>query len=82
MSDKFILPKIVTADTAQIRGLVKERNELLTALTCLTNAIPESEIEIARECWGNTNTNVVLHWRGEALKVIDAAGGDLAEVKP
>ena len=35
-------------------------DKMLTDLiTDLLNALPHSEIELAREVWGNTNTNLV-----------------------
>ena len=45
------------------------------ALKSLLNNLPVSELEIARECWGNTNTNIIIQARKEAEAALDAAGG-------
>jgi len=41
---------------------LRERAEKAEALL---NALPEYEIELAREVWGNTNTRIVLEKRRE-----------------
>jgi hypothetical protein len=60
-----ILDRIALDEThARIRQL--ERLALM-----LINQLPESEIELAREVWGNTNTQIILAARralAEALK--------------
>jgi len=50
--------KAVSAELAALR----ERAEKAEALL---NALPEYEIELAREVWGNTNTRIVLEKRRE-----------------
>ena len=50
--------------------LEAENERLREASRGLVNNLPELEIEVAREAWGNTNTNVILHWRNQVLKAL------------
>ena len=38
---------------------------LREAARFLVNDLTESEIEVARECWGHTNTNMIIVKRNE-----------------
>jgi hypothetical protein len=46
--------------------------QLQAALKNLINHLPESEIELAREVWGNTNTRLILEYREEARQKLAA----------
>ena len=46
------------------------KNELVKALQSLVNCLPQSELEIMRECIGNTNTAVIGHWVTNAKNVL------------
>ena len=59
-------------DIANAR-LIAAAPNLLSALVSLINSMPESEIDIARECIGHTNASVWLHWRDNALAAISLA---------
>lgn len=61
--------------TANAR-LIAAAPQMLEALELLLASLPESEIEIARECWGNTNTKIILFARNQVKAAIDAAKGD------
>ena len=49
--------------------------QLRAALKNLINHLPESEIELAREVWGNTNTRLILEYREEARQILADSGG-------
>ena len=54
-------------------------DELREALKRMVNNLPEPEIELAREVWGNTNTQIILVARTEAQAAIQAAEGGEVE---
>ena len=56
----------------ELERLRKENAQLRAALENLVNHLPESEIELAREVWGNTNTRLILEYREEARQVLAA----------
>ena len=35
--------------------------------------LPDGELDLAREVWGNTNVAVITHWRDELLAIIARA---------
>ena len=55
-----------------IHQLRYENAQLRAALENLINHLPESEIELAREEWGNTNTRLILEYREEARQALAA----------
>ena len=64
---------VADAQSSEVARLIAAAPDLLEALVSLINSMPESEIDIARECIGHTNAGVWLHWRNNALAVIDQA---------
>jgi len=48
-----------------------ENQQLRKALQTLVNNLPESEIELARSVWGNTNTVCVLEARRKAVNLLE-----------
>ncbi|MHC4413325.1 MAG: hypothetical protein ACYSW6_10235 [Planctomycetota bacterium] len=51
-------------------NLIAGTPALYEALRNLVNNLPESEIEIAREAWGNTNTRIVSEAREAARQAL------------
>jgi len=56
----------------RIAELERQNAQLRAALENLINHLPESEIELAREVWGNTNTRLILEYREEARQELAA----------
>lgn len=56
--------------TAQLQRLKKRNGVLVKRLRTLVNHLPESEIELAREVWGNTNTGIIIDVRKEAADTL------------
>ena len=56
--------------TAQLQWLKKRNVVLVNRLRTLVNHLPESEIELAREVWGNTNTGIIIDVRKEAADTL------------
>ena len=54
-----------TAAISELNSLRSERDALKVAAKKLLNEMPESEIELIREVWGNTNTRILLERRSE-----------------
>jgi hypothetical protein len=54
-------------DAARWRG---ECRRLAEALRGVIKNLPESEIELAREVWGNTNTRIILDSFAEAERIL------------
>lgn len=59
----------VRADIAE--AAEKRIQELENALRSLVNTLPQSELEIMRECIGNTNVSVISHWITNAKFILD-----------
>ena len=58
---------------------MEQRDAALRAAKMLAKSLPDSELDLAREVWGNTNANVVQHWRDELLRALtapEATGGE------
>lgn len=54
-------------ETAKLRV---ELGALKQAAKDLIHHLPEDEIELAREVWGNTNTNLVINYRKQLAEVV------------
>jgi hypothetical protein len=56
---------------ASAKAAKKRVAELEEALQSLVNCLPQSELEIMRECIGNTNTAVIGHWISNAKNALN-----------
>ncbi len=54
----------------RIEELERQRDGLLKKANMLALSLPDSELNLAREVWGNTNVAVVAHWRDELKAAI------------
>ena len=55
----------------QLAALTSERDRLRLAARRLLNNLPDSEIELAREAWGNTNTRIIKDHRDALAAALD-----------
>jgi len=62
----------------QVEKAKQDYQEMSVVLRNLVNNLPQTEIELAREVWGNTNTRIVSEARKDAALFLDHK----AETKP
>lgn len=62
--------------------VLNSHGALLDALVKLVNALPDDEVELAREVWGNSNTVVVRSRIEAARAAITKARGNSPSVSP
>ena len=55
----------------KLAALTSERDRLRLAARRLLNNLPDSEIELAREAWGNTNTRIIKDHRDALAAALD-----------
>ena len=55
----------------ELAALTSERDRLRLAARRLLNNLPDSEIELAREAWGNTNTRIIKDHRDALAAALD-----------
>ncbi len=53
--------------------LIAAAPDLLELARMLALNLPDYELDLAREVWGNTNVAVITHWRDELLAIIALA---------
>ena len=56
---------------AEIAALTSERDRLRLLARRLLNNLPDWEIELAREAWGNTNTRIIKEHRDALAAELD-----------
>ena len=62
--------KIVIEANDPDARLIAAAPELYEASRSLALSLPDSEMDLAREVWGNTNVAVVIHWRDKVLSAL------------